>query len=91
MTVTPVPGDSITVTKARFKNGDFRVDGTGTVNDAVVTIHSGSLGGTELGTATVTAGAWTLRLRNGAAPATNPGPIWVESTLGSTVGPIAVN
>ena len=91
MTVTPVPGDSITVTKARFKNGDFRVDGTGTVDNAVVTIHSGSLGGTALGTATVNAGVWTLRLRNGAAPASNPGPIWVESTLGSTVGPIALN
>ena len=90
VTVTPVPGDSITVTKARFKNGDFRVDGTGTIDNAVVTIHSGSLLGRAEGTATVTAGVWTLRLRNG-EPATNPGTISVESTLGSTVEQIAVN
>ncbi|MBJ7450860.1 MAG: fibronectin type III domain-containing protein [Blastococcus sp.] len=89
--ITPVRGDNVTVGQARWKAGDFRVDGTGTVNGAVVRIHSGSLNGPSLGTATVTAGVWNLRLRNNQAPAARPASLWIESTLGTTVGPVTVN
>ena len=41
-------------------------------------------------TAAVTAGAWDLRLRNGAAPRTNPGTVHVDSNLGGTAGPFTV-
>jgi hypothetical protein len=50
-----------------------------------------------LGQATVTAavapetgGVYTLRLRNAAAGTTNPGSVWIESTLGGTAGPVTV-
>lgn len=89
--VTPARGDALTITQARWKAGDLRVEGTGTVNGAVVTVHSGGLAGPVLGTATVTAGAWSLRLRNAAAPAARPPGVSAESTLGSTTGPAAVN
>jgi hypothetical protein len=88
--VTPVAGDSIGVTRAQWKAGDFRIDGTGTVNGAVITIHTGSMTGPVIGTATVTAGVWNLRLRNAAAGASRPPNIWIESTVGSTAGPITV-
>lgn len=89
--VTPVAGDTVAVTRAQWKTGDFRVDGTGTIDGAEIRIHSGSLAGPTLGVATVTAGGWSLRLRNNAAPATRPTSLWVESTVGATAGPITVN
>ena len=89
--ITPVPGDTVTVTRAQWKAGDFRVDGTGSVDGAEIRVHSGSLGGPTLGVATVTAGGWSLRLRGGAAPASRPVSVWVESTVGATAGPITVN
>ena len=90
VSVTPAP-DSVSVTSAVWKLGDFRINGVGSVNGAVVTVHSGSMTGPVLGTASVTLGAWTLRLRNAAAPATKPASIWIESTVGGTAGPITVN
>lgn len=89
--ITPVPGDSVAVTRAQWKAGDFRIDGTGTVNGATITIHTGSMSGPVIGTATVTAGVWSLRLRNAAAGASRPSSIWIESTVGATAGPITVN
>lgn len=89
--VTPVAGDTTQVATARWKAGDFRVDGVGTVNGATVRVHSGSLDGPVLGQATVTAGVWNFRLRNAAAPAARPPSLWIESTLGSTSGPYTVN
>ena len=87
VTLTP---DSVGVTRAQWKTGDFRIDGTGTVNGATVTIHTGSATGPVVGTATVTLGAWNIRLRNGAAGASRPASIWVESNVGGTAGPITV-
>lgn len=89
--VTPVAGDTTQVVTAKWKAGDFRVDGVGSVNGATIRVHSGSLDGPILGQATVTADAWQLRLRNAAAPAARPPGLWIESTLGSTSGPYTVN
>lgn len=91
VTVTPVRGDNVSITKATWKAGDFRVTGTGTVNGAVITFHSGSLAGPVLGTTTVTAGAIAFRLRNAQAPPARPASVWVESSLGTTAGPFTVN
>ncbi len=41
-------------------------------------------------TGTVTAGAFDIRLRNGAAPRTNPGTVYVDSNLGGTAGPFTI-
>jgi len=88
--VTPVPGDTIAVTRAQWKVGELRVQGTGTVDGAAIRIHSGSMSGPVLGTALVAAGGWQLQLRNAAAPATRPASLWIESTVGHTIGPITV-
>jgi len=102
LTVTPAEGDSrtdvvvitpradtVTVGTGKWKQNDFRISGTGSTNGAIVTVRSAD-GKTVYGTAAVTAGAWDLRLRNGAAPRTNPGTVHVDSNLGGTAGPFTV-
>ncbi|MFC5931928.1 hypothetical protein D6T64_02155 [Cryobacterium melibiosiphilum] len=91
--VTPI-ASPITVTGARWKARDFRVDGVSTSVGGTVTIHSGGPTGPVIGRAPITAaaapatgGVFTFRLRT--APA-NPGSIWVDSTLGGTAGPVTV-
>jgi hypothetical protein len=95
--VTPVP-DRVTIGTARWKAGDFRVTGTGSAVGATITVHQGSLGGRVLLTVPVTAaappetgGVWDARARNAAAPAANPGTIWIESSVGGTAGPFTVS
>jgi hypothetical protein len=94
--VTPVP-DRVTISLAQWKSGDLRIEGTSSVVGGIVTIHAGSATGRVIGQANVTAaaapatgGAYSVRLRNAAAGTTNPGTIWIESTLGGTVGPFVV-
>ena len=91
--VTPVP-DRVTIALAQWKTGDLRVEGTGTVVGAVVTVRAGGPAGRVLGQVSVTAaaapatgGVYSLRLRNAAAGTSNPGLLWVESTVGGTAGP----
>ncbi|MCX8453698.1 fibronectin type III domain-containing protein [Paenarthrobacter ureafaciens] len=96
VSITPVP-DRVTAGQAQWKSRDFRVTGTSTASAGSITVRAGGPGGTILGTVSVTAaaapetgGVFTLRLRDGAAPAANPGTVWIESTLGGTAGPITV-
>ncbi|MEI7745560.1 MAG: fibronectin type III domain-containing protein, partial [Chloroflexota bacterium] len=89
--VTP---DQVSVTKATWKAGDFRVTGAGSLAGATVKVHNGALTGPVLGTAVVVAGVpsgtFDIRLRNGAAPAAKPATVWIESSAGGTAGPFAV-
>ena len=94
--VVPVP-DRVTISSAQWKTGDFRVNGTGSVVGATITVRVGSATGRILGQAAVTAavapetgGVYTLRLRNAAAGTTNPGTVWIESTVGGMAGPLTV-
>ncbi|MFF2315359.1 fibronectin type III domain-containing protein [Arthrobacter sp. NPDC058097] len=94
--VVPVP-DRVTIGVSQWKTGDLRIDGTSSVVGGTVTVRVGGPTGRVLGQAPVTAavapatgGVWTLRFRNAAAGTTNPGTVWVESTLGGTAGPKAV-
>ncbi|MFE4544997.1 fibronectin type III domain-containing protein [Arthrobacter sp. NPDC056727] len=94
--VVPVT-DRVTIGVAQWKTGDLRIDGTSSVVGSTVTVRVGGPTGRVLGQAAVTAavapatgGVYTLRLRNAAAGTTNPGTVWVESTLGGTAGPKAV-
>lgn len=90
--VTPQP-DTVAVATAKWKVGDFRVTGGGSVVGATITVHKGSLAGPVLGRTTVTAGpppVFSLRQTNAAAPATNPLTIWIESTVGGVSGPFTV-
>lgn len=90
--VTPQP-DQVAIGTAKWKVGDFRVTGGGSVVGATITVHKGSLAGPVLGRTPVTAGApvvFSLRQQNAAAPATNPLTVWIESTLGGTAGSLTV-
>jgi Fn3 associated/Fibronectin type III domain len=90
VTVNVKAGDTIATTQATWKSGDFRVTGTGTVNNSRITIRLNSRAGRVLGTVTVAAGAWQLRLRDGAAPATRPTSLWIDSSMGAMLGPVTV-
>jgi Chitobiase/beta-hexosaminidase C-terminal domain/Fibronectin type III domain len=100
VSVTPaVPTvDRLTVGSARWKLGDFRVDGTGTIAGSRLTLHTGSFTGPVINTGVITVappaagattGTWSIRLRNGQPP-TNPGTIYVTSDKGGRVGPVAM-
>jgi hypothetical protein len=90
--------DQVAISTARWKAGDFRVSGSGSAVGSIVTIHSGSLAGPVLTTVAVTAaappaigGTFDARLRNGAAPATRPVTVYIESNQGGTAGPFTVS
>jgi Chitobiase/beta-hexosaminidase C-terminal domain/Fibronectin type III domain len=90
--VTPKP-DTVALATAKWKAGDFRVTGGGSVVGATIKVHKGSLAGPVLGSTLVTAGpppVFSLRQTNAAAPATNPLTIWIESTVGGVAGPFTV-
>jgi hypothetical protein len=91
--VTPIP-DQVSVATARWKAGDFRVTGGGSLVGATIKVRQGSPSGTVLGSAVVVAGVpagtFDMRLRNGAAPGNNPGTIWIESSAGGRSGPFTV-
>ena len=94
--VVPVP-DRVTISQAQWKTGDLRIDGTSTVVGGTITVRVGGPTGRILGTAPVTAaaapatgGVYALRLRNAAAGTSNPGTVWIESTVGGTAGPTTV-
>jgi hypothetical protein len=94
--------DRVTIGRAQWKTGEFRVVGTGSVANAVVTVWRSTADGKidksrpALGSATVinagtpAGGDYELRLRNGAAPTANPGRIFVESNNGGVAGPATV-
>jgi hypothetical protein len=83
--VTIVPrNDTISIGTARWKQGDFRISGTGTVDGASITVRNSA--GAPLGTAPVVAGAWTLRIRTGVA---DPIQIMATSNNGGTTGLVA--
>lgn len=93
--VTPVP-NRVTISQAQWKSGDLRIGGTSSVVGGIVTIRVGGPAGRILGQTNVTAaaapetgGVYTLRLRDAAAGTSNPGAIWIESTLGGTAGPVS--
>jgi hypothetical protein len=94
--------DTVSIGTATWKAGDFRVKGTGNLVGAIVTIRPATAAGAidrtrSLGTAQIvpaaapaTGGEYDIRLRNAAAPATNPGRIFVESDSGGVAGPFTV-
>jgi Chitobiase/beta-hexosaminidase C-terminal domain/Fibronectin type III domain len=91
--------DRVAIGSARWKARDFRVTGTGTVVGATITLHSGSPTGPVLGQPVLTTAAaapatgavFEFRLRNGAAPAANPGRVYIDSSVGGTAGPFTVS
>ncbi len=84
VTVTLTANSSATtlVTSAQYSLsgtpgiGEWRVSGVGTVNNDIVTVHLGpTVDGQVLGTATVVAGVWSLRLKNSTIVPNGPSPV----------------
>jgi hypothetical protein len=96
--VTPVP-DQVSIGTAKWKAGDFRVTGASSVVGGTITVHKGTLAGVPMGQAAVTAavapatgGVFDARTKSTAAPfSTNPGTVWIESSLGGVAGPFSVS
>ncbi|HEY0345054.1 MAG TPA: fibronectin type III domain-containing protein [Solirubrobacteraceae bacterium] len=89
-------GDKVTIATARWKAGDFRVTGSGTVAGATVSLRVGSPTAPVIGTALVVAappaagGTFDLRLRGAAAQSTRPSTVYVTSDKGGVDGPFTV-
>jgi hypothetical protein len=94
--------DHISIVSAKWKSNDFKIVGTGDRVGTTIQLYrvnaDGSLGAAIAGaTAQVVAAAppgvgdWTIRLRNAAAGATNPGRIIAKSSGGGTAGPFTVS
>ena len=79
--------DSLTGIAARWKANDFRVTGTGAIEGAVITVRNATTGAV-IGSGSVVAGAFDIRVRTGVA---NPQLILVDSNHGGTFGPVGVS
>jgi hypothetical protein len=93
-TVNNVP--RVSIGTSRWKAGDFRVTGTTSAPVGTqVRVYRGQPSATNttpIATGTAVAGAlptsqdYSIRARNGAAPATNPGAIYVQVTVNGVTG-----
>jgi hypothetical protein len=89
--------DTVSIGTAKWKSGDLRVTGSGSAVGAFLEVHAGSPTGTLLArgqveppVAPATLGTYDIRVRNAAAPASNPGKIYVVSENGGQAGPFTV-
>jgi hypothetical protein len=92
--------DTVSIGTAKWKNGDFRVTGSGSAVGAFLEVRNATATGpgttvyargqVEPPVAPATNGTYDIRVRNAAAPATNPGKIYVVSENGGQAGPFTV-
>jgi hypothetical protein len=94
--------DRITIGTAKWKSGDFRVTGSGSTVGALLEVRNANAAGTGPGTTVLargqveppvapeTVGTFDIRARNGAAPTSNPGKVFVVSENGGVAGPFTV-
>jgi hypothetical protein len=92
--------DSVTIGTSKWKSGDFRVTGSGSAVGAFVEVRNATATGPgttvlargqiEPPVAPATVGTYDIRVRNAAAPALNPGKIYVVSENGGVAGPFTV-
>ena len=90
-TVNTVP--RVSIGTSRWKAGDFRVTGTTSAPvGTLVQVRRTSATGPVIATGNAVAGAvagsqdYSIRARNNAAPAANPGQIWVTVTVNGVIG-----
>jgi hypothetical protein len=92
--------DTVSIATAKWKSGDFRVTGSGSVVGALLEVRNATATGpgttvlargqVEPPVAPATVGTYDIRARNAAAPATNPGKVYVVSENGGQAGPFVV-
>ncbi|WP_336028512.1 fibronectin type III domain-containing protein [Geodermatophilus sp. FMUSA9-8] len=94
---TAPASDTVAVTRASWKAGDLRIEGTGTQPGATISIRANGPTGPVIGTATVAqpaagavTGVWTLRVRTGQYATTRPTNVFAVSSGGGQVGPITL-
>ena len=88
MVITP-RSDTVAIATGKWKQGDFRLGG----HELRRRQHCHRAIGDRNGLCDrhgLPRGAFDIRLRNGAAPATNPGTVYVDSNLGGTAGPFTI-
>jgi hypothetical protein len=92
--------DTVAIGTAKWKSGDFRVTGSGSAVGAFLEVRNATASGpgttvlargqVEPPVAPATTGTYDIRARNAAAPAVNPGKIYVVSENGGVAGPFTV-
>jgi hypothetical protein len=92
--------DSVSIGTAKWKTGDLRVTGSASAVGAFLEVRNATASGpgttvlargqVEPPVAPATNGTYDIRVRNAAAPAVNPGKIYVVSENGGTAGPFTV-
>lgn len=98
--VTPSlkPTDALVVLSASWKPGSFIVVGTGSQPGATISIRTKSFSGPVLASGIVVGpgvlgapGTWKYQVaKPRPVPAANPGPLYIVSSAGGVVGPVAV-
>ncbi|WP_112477699.1 fibronectin type III domain-containing protein [Streptomyces populi] len=82
--------DKLAITLAKWKAGDLRLEGTGTVPGASLTLRVGGPNGQVFASNVIVQppaagavnGTWSLRLRTGPGTVTNPSPVHISSDKG---------
>jgi hypothetical protein len=92
--------DTVSIGTAKWKSGDFRITGSGSAVGAFLEVRNATATGpgttvlargqVEPPVAPATVGTYDIRVRNAAAPAVNPGKIYVVSENGGVAGPFTV-
>ncbi|MFE2585036.1 fibronectin type III domain-containing protein [Streptomyces sp. NPDC059378] len=98
--VTPaVPAvDKLAITLAKWKSGDLRLEGTGSIPGASLTLRVGGPGGqvfaanviVQPAAAGAVNGTWSLRLRTGLGTVTNPSPVYISSDKGGVLDKVTL-
>ncbi|MFI0959980.1 fibronectin type III domain-containing protein [Streptomyces sp. NPDC021080] len=82
--------DKLAITLAKWKSGDLRLEGTGSVPGASLTLRIGGPDGQVFASNVIVQppaagavnGTWSLRLRTGPGTVTNPSPVHISSDKG---------
>ncbi|MFF3446554.1 fibronectin type III domain-containing protein [Streptomyces sp. NPDC002667] len=90
--------DKIAITLAKWKSGDLRLEGTGSIPGASLTLRIGGPNGEVFATGVIVQppaagavnGTWSLRLRTGPATTRNPSPVHISSDKGGVLESVTV-
>jgi hypothetical protein len=82
--------DKLAITLAKWKAGDLRLEGTGSIPGASLTLRVGGPDGQVFASNVIVQppaagavnGTWSLRLRTGPGTVTNPSPVYISSDKG---------
>ncbi|MEU4089998.1 fibronectin type III domain-containing protein [Streptomyces aureus] len=90
--------DKLVITLAKWKSGDLRLEGTGSLPGASLTLRIGGPNGEVFASDVIVQppaagavnGTWSLRLRTGPATVKNPSPVYISSDKGGVLASVTV-